>query len=182
MLSKPTQQVPHGGGLRFERGSAYYQTIFNWIAQGVPFGDPAKDNVASLEVAPVEVAMPQPGETAKVKVVAHFADGLTRDVTNEATIESNTPDVAKMDSAAAAVHGERVGQATLLVRYQGKLSTIPVTVLNPKPGFAWKALPQYNYVDQLIDAKLHRLQIQPSGVATDAEFLWRVSPHLIGQF
>src|ERR1041385_4006077 len=57
MLAKPTQQVAHGGGLRFEKGSAYYQTIYNWIAQGVPFGDPAKDNVASLDVAPREVAM-----------------------------------------------------------------------------------------------------------------------------
>src|SRR5580704_1235050 len=31
MLAKPTQQVPHGGGLRFDIGSAYYKTIFNWI-------------------------------------------------------------------------------------------------------------------------------------------------------
>src|SRR3984885_3856389 len=62
MLAKPTQQVPHGGGLRFDRNSAYYQTIFNWIAQGVPFGDPAKDNVASLDVVPSEVSMPRPGE------------------------------------------------------------------------------------------------------------------------
>jgi hypothetical protein len=38
MLSKPTQQVAHGGGLRFEKDSPYYRTIFNWIAQGVPFG------------------------------------------------------------------------------------------------------------------------------------------------
>src|SRR5437660_12192497 len=29
MLAKPTQQVPHGGGLRIEPGSSYYQTIFN---------------------------------------------------------------------------------------------------------------------------------------------------------
>ena len=41
-------------------------------------------------------------------------------------------------------------------------STIPVTVLNPKPGFAWKPLPQHNYIDQLIDAKLQKLKIQPS--------------------
>src|SRR5207247_638764 len=41
MLAKPTQQVAHGGGLRFEIGSGYYKTIYNWIAQGVPFGDPA---------------------------------------------------------------------------------------------------------------------------------------------
>src|ERR1700722_5262927 len=105
MLAKPTQQVPHGGGLRFDRNSAYYQTIFNWIAQGVPFGDPAKDNVASLEVEPSEVSMPRPGEKMSVKVVARFGDGLTRDVTNEAVIESNTPDVAKVD-ATAAVLGE----------------------------------------------------------------------------
>ena len=128
MLTKPTQQVAHGGGLRFDRSSPYYQTIFNWIAQGVPFGDPAKDDVTELEVAPGEVAMPQPGETAKVKIVARFADGLTRDVTNEATIESNMPDLAKVDAAAATVHGERVGEATLLVRYQGKFGAIPVTV------------------------------------------------------
>jgi hypothetical protein len=180
MLTKPTQQVPHGGGLRFDRDSAYYRTIFNWIAQGVPFGDPAKDNVAALEVVPAEIAMPRPGETMNVKVMARFGDGLTRDVTKEAVIESNIPDVAKVD-AAAAVLGERIGEATLLVRYQGKYATIPVNVLNPKPGFAWKPLPQYNYVDQLIDEKLQKLHIQPSGLATDAEFLRRVTLDLIGQ-
>src|ERR1022692_1326205 len=79
MLSKPTQQVAHGGGLRFEKDSPYYRTIFNWIAQGVPFGDPAKDSVAALEVAPAEVEMPRPGEKMKVKIVARFGDGLTRD-------------------------------------------------------------------------------------------------------
>ena len=34
------------------------------------------------------------------------------------------------------------------MRYQGKFATMPVTVLNPKPGFAWKPLPQNNYIDQ----------------------------------
>ena len=92
MLAKPTQQVPHGGGLRFDKDSDYYKTIYNWIAQGVPFGDPAKDSVTALEVEPREIAMPKPGETATVKVVARFADGKTRDVTREATVESNTPD------------------------------------------------------------------------------------------
>src|SRR6266853_661077 len=35
MLAKPTQEVAHGGGLRFETTSDYYKTISNWIAQGV---------------------------------------------------------------------------------------------------------------------------------------------------
>ena len=180
MLAKPTQSVAHGGGLRFDRKSHYYTTIYNWIAQGVPYGDPAKDNVTALEVEPREVAMAAPGATAQVKVTARFADGQTRDVTREATIESNSPTVAKVD-AASLVSGERVGEATLLVRYQGKYSTIPVQILNPKPGFAWKPLPQNNYIDQHIDAKLQKLKIQPSPATDDATFLRRVTVDLTGQ-
>src|SRR5437660_11067351 len=55
MLAKPTQQVPHGGGLRFETGSDSYKTIYDWIAAGVPFGDPAKDTVKRLDVEPKEI-------------------------------------------------------------------------------------------------------------------------------
>src|SRR5215468_10324547 len=75
MLAKPTQQVAHGGGLRFEIGSDYYKTIFNWIAQGVPFGNPATDTVSKLEVSPAEILMQAPGETATVKVKAVYGNG-----------------------------------------------------------------------------------------------------------
>jgi len=180
MLAKPSQQMAHGGGLRFEKNSEYYKIIYNWIAQGVPFGDPAKDTVAAIEVEPKEIAMPKPGETAQVKVLARYLDGQTRDVTKEATIESNVPDVAKVDTQAK-VSGERIGEATMLVRYQGKYGTIPVTILNPKPGFAWKPLPQHNYIDTHIDAKLQKLKIQPSPLADDSTFLRRVTVDLTGQ-
>ena len=180
MLAKPSQEVAHGGGQRFEKNSDYYKIIYAWIAQGVPFGDPEKDTVASLQVEPKELLLPKPGEAATAKVIAQFKDGQTRDVTREATIESNTPDVAKV-GATAEVKGERIGEATLLIRYQGKFSTLPVTVLNPKPGFTWSALPQLNYIDQKIDAKLQRLKIQPSPVVDDATFLRRVSLDLTGQ-
>ncbi len=179
MLTKPTQQVAHGGGLRFEKDSDYYKIIYSWIAQGVPFGDPAKDLVASVQVEPKQIFMAKPGETATAKITATFVDGGVRDVTREATLESNIPDVAKVDGKAT-VSGERVGEATLLVRYQGKLTTVPVTILNPKPGFVWNNPPEYNYIDQKIDAKLQQLKIQPSPVVDDATFLRRVSLDLTG--
>jgi hypothetical protein len=179
MLAKPTQEVAHGGGLRFDRDSRYYKTIYNWIAAGVPYGDPAKDTVAALEVAPQQILMKSPGETAKVVVTAKYGDGLTRDVSAEATVESNVPDIATV--ADTDVKGARMGEAALLVRYQGKFVTVPVTVLNPKPGFAWKPLPQHNFIDQLIDAKLQRVKIQPSPMISDTEFLRRASLDLTGQ-
>lgn len=180
MLAKPAQIVPHGGGLRFEKDSDYYKIIYRWIAQGVPYGDPAKDNVTALEVQPTEIRMPKPGEAAQIKVIARFASGESREVTREATVESNVPDVAKVDPSAK-VTGERIGEATMLVRYQGKFSTVPVTILNPKPGFVWKPLPQHNYIDTHIDAKLQGLRIQPSPLASDATFLRRVTLDLTGQ-
>ena len=179
MLAKPTQEVAHGGGLRFEPNSRYYKIIFDWISQGVPYGDESKDAVTKLSVTPETLFMKAPGETAAVKVTAHYGDGTSRDVTADATVESNVPDVAAVEAASA--RGARVGEAALLVRYQGKFVTIPVTILNPKPGFVWKQLAQNNYIDQLIDEKLQRLKIQPSPAIGDAEFLRRVSLDLIGQ-
>jgi len=179
LLAKPTQQVAHGGGLRFDTSSPYYKSIIEWIKAGVPYGDPAKDAVKRLTVEPQEVFMTKPGEKATVRVTAHYGDDTSRDVTREAVIESSVPDVSTVDGAG--VTGARVGEAALLVRYQGKFETIPVTVLNPKPGFAWKQLPQHNYIDKLIDAKLQRLKIQPSPVIGDVAFLRRVSLDLTGQ-
>jgi hypothetical protein len=180
LLSKPTQEVPHGGGLRIEPGSKYYQTVFNWIAQGVPFGDPAKDKVERIDMEPAAVELAKPGLEQQIKVVAHYLDGAVRDVTKEAVIASNIPDTADV-TASAVVKGIRTGEATMLVRYEGKFGTVPVTILNPKPGFVWKALPQNNYIDQLIDAKLQRLRIQPSPAVDDATFLRRVTEDLTGQ-
>ncbi len=113
--------------------------------------------------------------------MARYQDDELRDVTRETIIESNVPDVASVEPDKSMVRGERVGEATLLVRYQGKFGAIPVTVLNPKPGFAWKPLPQHNYIDRLVDAKLERLKIQPSSATDDATFLRRVSLDLTGR-
>jgi hypothetical protein len=185
MLAKPSQEVAHGGGRRFAKDSDYYKTIYNWIAQGVPYGDPAKDTVVELRAEPTEIFMTKPGETASLKVLVRYQDDQTRDVTRETTIESNVPDVARVESDTSVdmpvIRGERVGEATLLVRYQGKFGAIPVTVLNPKPGFVWKPLPQHNYIDRLVDAKLERLKIQPSPLADDVTFFRRLSLDLTGR-
>ena len=185
MLAKPSQEVAHGGGRRFAKDSGYYKAIYNWIAQGVPFGDPAKDTALELRAEPAEILMTKPGETASLKVVVRYQDDQLRDVTRETAIESNVPDVARVESDASVdtpvIRGERVGEATLLLRYQGKFAAIPVTVLNPRPGFVWKPLPQHNYIDRLVDAKLERLKIQPSPATEDGTFFRRVSLDLTGR-
>ncbi len=179
MLAKPAQQVPHEGGLRIREGSRYYETILTWISEGVAFGDLEKDRAAKLEVMPSEIFMARPGLQQQVLVLAHYPDGSVRDVTREAVAESNSTSVAEVLEGAV-VEGKRVGEAALLVRYEGKFTTLPITILNPEPGFTWQTLPTHNYIDEFIDAKLKKLKIQPSGPSDDATFVRRVYLDLTG--
>ena len=173
MLSKPAMQIPHEGGLRFEVDSDYYKTIYKWISEGAPYGDPALDAVAELSVEPAEIFMEKPGGDLALQVTAKYGDGSTRDVSSEAVIESNSTSTAKINNDGS-VHGERIGEAAVLVRYEGKFATVPVTILNPEPGFEWRRLAQRNYIDKHIDAKLKRLKIQPAPEASDEVFVRRI--------
>jgi hypothetical protein len=179
MLLKPTGQVAHGGGMRFDVNSQYYQTILAWLSAGVPFGDPKPAKVTSLEVTPSDILMPEPGLAQQIAVTAHYADGSTRDVTREASYNSNTPTVAEV-SQDGLLTSQRKGEAAMLVRYEGSFVTVPTTILTNKPGFRWVQLPPYNYIDDAVDHKLRKLKILPSALSSDAEFLRRVSFDLTG--
>ena len=69
---------------------------------------------------------------------------------------------------------------TLLVRYEGKFSNVTVTVVEDEPQCVWKAPPQYNFIDRYVDEKLKWLRMPPSELATEAEFIRRVSLDLTG--
>lgn len=179
ILLKPAQQIAHGGGLHLEPDSPYYKTILRWISEGTPFGDPVSAQVARLDVQPPELFAEKPGAVQQMKLVAHYADGSTRDVTKEANYSSTTPTIAEV-SDTGLITTLRKGEAAALVRYEGKLAMVNVTVLAGKPGFAWTPAPEFNYIDKLVNAKLQRLKLLPSEPAGDVEFLRRVSLDLIG--
>ena len=179
MLLKPTQQLPHGGGTRIEIDSPYYKTILKWIEQGAEFGDPVSAQVTKLDIVPSEVTLPKPGGKQQFKVTAHFADNATRDVTKEALYSSNTPVIAEVNDTGA-LESLRKGEAAVLVRYEGKLAVVNVTVLPEKQGTERIAFPENNYVDKHISAKLEKVRLQPSDLAGDAEFLRRLSYDLTG--
>src|SRR2546427_10070843 len=179
ILLKPTAQVPHGGGMRFDTDSQYYRTVLAWLSEGVPFGDTKAAQVERLEVTPSDILMPESGLSQQIVVVAHYSDGSARDVTREASYTSNTPSVAEATQDGL-LTSERKGEAALLVRYEGTFVTVSTTILSSKPGFQWVQLPQHNYIDEAVDQKLQKLRILPSPPATDAEFLRRVSLDLIG--
>ncbi len=179
ILLKPTMGIPHGGGVRLEQDSPYYKTVLQWLSEGAVYGDPVSSQVTKLDVDPPEFFAQKPGPSQQLKVVAHYADGSTRDVTGLAQYNSSVPTTAEI-SEAGVIKTVRKGEAAMLVRYEGRLSVVNVTALSEKQGFQWKPAPEFNFIDTLVNEKMQRMHLLPSELTTDAEFLRRVSLDLTG--
>jgi hypothetical protein len=66
-----------------------------------------------------------------------------------------------------------------MAAYQGEVGLFRLMV--PRPGEPVKnALPQFNLIDALVDAKLAKLNVAPSGLCDDADYLRRVYLDLTG--
>ncbi len=177
ILLKPTQGVPHEGGFLFDEQSRQYGLINQWIAEGCKF-DLAK-RVARIEIFPTKPLLETIDSQQQLIVIAHYADGTSRDVTRDAIFGSSDFDVATVGKMGR-IEAVRRGEAAALVRYEGQYAAAPIAIIGDREGFAWKPSPENNYVDKLINEKLRRMKILPSEACTDAEFLRRVSVDMTG--
>ncbi|HZU36955.1 MAG TPA: DUF1549 domain-containing protein, partial [Gemmataceae bacterium] len=178
MLLKPTGGVPHVGGVLFHPGDAYYQLLHSWIAQGVRL-DLKSPRVTHIEIFPKAPVIPLIGMKQQMAVLATFSDGTVRDVTDEAFIESSNTEVVKADKRGL-ITALRRGEATALARYEGNYTATTLIVMGDRRGFQWHPAPEFNYIDQLVDAKLKRVKVLPGGICTDNEFVRRIYLDLTG--
>lgn len=178
MLLKPTGEVPHEGRQVMKPKSREYELIRQWIAEGAAYEDPAVGRAKKIEILPAAVEIDLPGRTQQLLVLAHYTAGSMRDVTREAIFESSNSDVAEIKQNV--IKAVRRGEAAMLVRYEGLYSARQVTVMGDRSGFEWVDVPEYNYIDKHVYAKLKKVKVLPSEVCTDAEFIRRVYLDLTG--
>jgi hypothetical protein len=179
ILLKPTQSVRHGGGKRFEVGSLEYQAIKEWIEAGAPAGGSNESKIVRLEVVPRERVLVRADATQQLVVVAHYADGATADVTRKVRYQSNDDSIATV-SVDGLVAAKRSGEAAILVRSLDQVTAARIGVVLSPPVRNYPNAPRNNFIDEHVFSKLRRLNIVPSEVCTDEEFLRRASLDLIG--
>ncbi|MBA4062460.1 MAG: hypothetical protein C0501_01900 [Isosphaera sp.] len=178
LLRKGTGRAAHGGGTRLPVGGDDYRTLRAWVAAGMPFGPADAPRVVGLRVEPAERVMGQKAEQ-RLTVTARYSDGSEKDVTRHARFQSNAEAVAGVSAAGVVTTRDVPGEAAVMAAYLGEVGVFRVVV--PRPGEAVKnALPQFNVIDALVDAKLARLNVAPSAVCDDADFLRRVFLDLTG--
>jgi hypothetical protein len=177
LVLKPTGLVPHEGGRRFAVGSWEYRVIRAWVAAGAT-RDPALPGVERVEVRPDALNLGRPGGSARVGVVARFADGSEADVTPFCDLRVRDEAVAAV-GADGEVRGLRAGDTALIASYAGQLASARVAVPTGRV-VSVPEVPPSDFVDREVFARLRDLGVTPSGPAGDAEFLRRVTLDVIG--
>src|SRR5262249_23113603 len=72
------------------------------------------------------------------------------------------------------------GEAAVMARYGHLMTVSTVVVLQQDPSFTWPGPPEQNYIDRLVYEKLRKIQVAPSELTTDTQFLRRVYYDVIG--
>ncbi len=179
LLRKPTMQVAHGGGRRLRKTDPAYTLLRDWIAEGLKVDSAEALVCTKLELYPRERILRYPAHTQQLMALAHFSDGSVRDVTRLCVFSSSDEAVATVDEGGFVV-GQDKGESAVLVRYLEKMETAYLMFLKHAEEFVWNDPPQANYVDQHLFHKLQQLQIVPSELCTDDEFLRRVYLDVLG--
>lgn len=179
MLLKTTGAAPHGGGGIIKTSDPYYKILRDWIAGGAKLNLSAP-RVTSIALSPENPVIDKPGQKQQFQVIATYSDGMKRDVTNDAFIETGNGEVATSSARGGLLTAIRRGEAPILARYEGAYAATTLTVMGDRTGFVWNAPPAFNRIDELTAAKWQRLKIQPSGICSDEDFLRRVTLDLTG--
>jgi hypothetical protein len=182
LLLKATAYLPHGGGERLTSNSREYELVRRWIAAGTPRTTANDPELVTIELSPAEhILLPQQEE--QLLVTAHYSDGTTRDVTSLTNFESNESAVVSVTSDGRLTAHELPGEASIMARYMGRIATWNTAIPLPDAvdDALYKQLPEHNFIDGLVWAKLKELRITPSEPAGETTLLRRMYLDIIGR-
>lgn len=180
LLLKATGAISHGGGTRFETDSQEYGIISEWIAEGAKGPGEGERLIEKLEIFPQRIAL-EVGGKQQMSVMATYSDGSRRDVTRWSIYNSTEAGTATVDEKGlVSIVGE--GESSITVWFNSRVTaaTISVPSKTSVPPETFVNAPRNNFIDDLILAKLSRLQIPPSPAAEESDFLRRAYLDTIG--
>jgi len=180
MLRKPLMEVAHGGGRRLNHGDPSHSVLRQWIAEGMKIDPEGSASLERIELLPAPRVLRDGADRQQLIVNGYFSDGTARDITALAAFDSSDESIGLISASGVVSHQGR-GEVTVLARYLDKVSTTQLTFLTERPDFQWPNPPEDTKIDQLVFNKLRQLQIQPSELCSDTDFLRRATLDLTGR-
>lgn len=179
LLEKNDGSVPHTGGKKLDRSSPYYAAVLEWLQNGAPQDVGEVPKVVQLEIYPPQAVLKGAGTTMQMIARAVYADGTDRDVTNLAVFLTSNDNSAPVNADGLVTAANR-GEAFLMARYDTHTVGSQFLVLPKEVKYQQPDSHPVNFIDELVDAKLHKLRIEPSPLCDDATYLRRVTLDIVG--
>ena len=180
LIKKPLMEVAHGGGRRIKKGDPVHRVFHGWIGEGLQLDAATVPELVKIEVFPSKRVFRPAGSQQQLIVTGTFSDGSMRDITPLTVFSSSNEQVASVNESGLVSKGGR-GETAVLARFLDKMATSQITFLEDVPGFAWNNPAEHNFVDNLVFEKLKQLQILPSDLCSDEEFLRRAYLDVTGR-
>lgn len=179
LIQKATARIPHGGAQAILPDSDRERRLMRWIAEGAQYQsrDEALPEIVRLEVEPQEHTL-LASESQQLRVSTIDSLGRRQCVTSDCEFESNAAPIADVDARGLIQASSIPGEAAILVRHLGHVTTCRITLPRLQQSFEQPA--EVNFIDTLAWRKLQRLGIPPSELCDDATFLRRASLDVIG--
>ena len=180
LLTKAIGSVPHTGGKLFEKDHPFYATLLEWIEDGAEY-DP--DDIAlpvKIEVEPKQYVLK--GERVKVPltVKAIYSDGTDRDVTTLSNYTTSNDNSVGIHATSGEARSKNRGEAFLMARFHTFTEGTQAIVIPKDLKYEKPNTPAFNYIDEHVHAKLHKLRMVPSELCSDEVFLRRVFLDVVG--
>ena len=180
ILTKPTDEDEHEGGLRYDKDSWQYNLLQSWIAGGGTNAD-SIHKLDRLVIEPSELIFKSPSTKFELKAIAHWKDGTVEDVTPLCRFHSNNDSIAKITESGEVSTNSISGDTHVVVSYDN--AVVPVPAIHPfagKPLNSRTAFASVSKIDVLAEKKWKKLNLRPSELSDDTMFLRRVSIDITG--
>ena len=179
-IQKPTKQVAHKGGRRYDDGSWEHNVFLKWIKEGAKLDVEETGEFDRLEITPKEIVFTKPGETVKLKVLAYWKDGTVEDVTQLTRFRTNDDSVVEAsEDGVVKILGK--GDSHIVAFYDNGVLPVPVMLpMGPQNGAKYPKVATRTKVDELIVQKLRKAGILPADLCSDVDFLRRASLDITG--
>ena len=178
LFLKPAEYVGHGGGTIIHDGDQNARLLIKWIKQGANYLEQRQLN--RISVAPQRFVAAKAGDETSLRVVAHYDDGSTRDVTRLTQFVADDPSAVMVDSESATAQTTRPGRHIVIARYSTEV--IPIELIVPANNIVdLSGELRTNFIDSEILKSLSDLRLPASPQVGDSTFMRRIALDLTGR-
>ena len=178
ILLKAMARIGHKGGRRFAVGSESHRHMKNWIDSGASYAESSP--LTRLQVLPEVARIDYPQRSARLLVVAHFADGTARDVTRWSRLEPSIPEGAML-SDDGTIRVDKSIDLSIGASYLNGRTAGRFTFLGESNPIDQSRRTANNPIDIVIGDHLKLMRIQTALEVDDSTFLRRIYLVAVGR-